>query len=362
MGKKQITIGDVALQAGVSKTTVSRYLNGRYEFMSEETKARIAAVISENGYRPNKMANSLKTNRSGLIGVVMSNVMSTQTPVLLSSICGTCAIYGKKIIIVNSEQDPEKEKKLVYDLLEQRVDGLLVISGYNGEFYQALDRNELPVVLADRIPKYVDMDSIAINHAESTCKVINHLIDQGYEHIVLLMGNHPNPNSTISLRAQAAFDTCKKRFGTEQHYECITFDRYDLQSTDANKWFQAITKILKTVYDKRETRSTAIFVAESAAMEAITCGYYQIGLTISSRFTIAGYSNWYTGSIITPPISTIVQPLERLGQLATERLVQRIDSKDNSGDHVCETSYLSCRVFLSDAPKQPDTDINAEEI
>lgn len=149
MAHKPLTIQDIAEAAGVSKTTISRYLNEKYEYMSEETRLRIAAVISKTGYRPNRMANGLKTKKSGLIGFVMSNVMDSQTPRLLASICEACARNGKKIIVTNSEKDPEKERAMVYDLLDQRIDGLLVASGYNAEFYQKLDQEELPVVLVD---------------------------------------------------------------------------------------------------------------------------------------------------------------------------------------------------------------------
>ncbi len=110
----------------------------------------------------------------------MSNIMANQTPQLLGSICSTCTKHGKKIVVVNSEKNPEKEKQLAQDLIDQRVDGLLVISGYNSEFYQELDCNELPVVLADRVPKNVDMDSVAINHKESTYFSIHICFGRGF--------------------------------------------------------------------------------------------------------------------------------------------------------------------------------------
>ena len=129
MGRKSITISDIAKRTGVSKTTVSRYLNGKYEFMSQQTRDRISKEISDTGFRPNRLANSLKTDCSDLIGVVMSDIMSSQTPHLLGSICDTCTKYGKKVVVVNSENDPEKERLMTLDLLDQRVEGLLVISG-----------------------------------------------------------------------------------------------------------------------------------------------------------------------------------------------------------------------------------------
>ena len=349
MGRKQTTIQDIANATGVSKTTISRYLNGKFEFMSEETKQRIAGVIGETGYRPNRMANSLKTDRSGLLGIVMSNVMSSQTPLLLGSICDTCAQYGKKIIVVNSEKNPEKERALVYDLLDQRVDGLLVVSGYNVEFYQSLDRDELPVVLADRVPKDADMDCVAINHAESTRRVINHLIDQGFERIVLLKRPHRNPNNTPALRAKAAIQTCLERFGDEKHCEGVLLD-FDRPEEDAAREFRELTEILERYYASSTERPTAIFVVEASIMNAVACSYYRAGLEISRRFTIAGYTEWDLGSMIVPPISTIEQPLERMGQLATEKLIRRIEQREAGDGVIREANYLSCRISLAELP------------
>lgn len=75
MANEKITIKMVSEKANVSKTTVSRYLNGKYEFMSAETKKRIEEVIEELEYRPNALAQGLKNNKTGLIGIVVSNIM-----------------------------------------------------------------------------------------------------------------------------------------------------------------------------------------------------------------------------------------------------------------------------------------------
>lgn len=348
MRRKQITIQDIAKAAGVSKTTVSRYLNGKFDFMSQDTKQNIANIIAETGYRPNRVANSLKTNRSGLIGVVMSNVMSTQTPQLLASICDACARHEKKIIVVNSEKDPEKERSLVYDLLDQKVDGLLVISGYNVDFYQQLDREELPVVLADRVPRDIDIDSVSINHAESTRRMITHLVTQGYEHIILLKKAHHSLNNTVDIRARAAVKTCRELFGNEDHCQIVELRNSDFEENMALR-FQDVTDILKKWFEESKKKPVAIFIAEVSIMNVVACGYYRAGIEISKNFTIAGYSEWNTGgAMIAAPISTIEQPLERMGQLATERLIQRIEQKDDTGSGVREANYLSCRITLTD--------------
>lgn len=350
--KKQVTIQDIAERTQVSKTTVSRYLNGKFDFMSNETKEKIAAAISEMGYRQNRMANSLRTNQSGLIGIVMSNVMSSQTPQLLGSICDTCAEHGIKIIIVNSEKDPEKEKTLVYELLEQRVDGLLVLSGYNLEFYQELDRDEVPVVLADRIPLGCCLDAVAINHAESVRYVVGHLLKQGFERIVVLKKPHRNPYNTPQIRVDAAISTCREFFGDDEHCEVITMDFGSQGEQNCDK-YDKLTGILHEYYSKSADCPTAIFVAEAVIMNIVACCYYRAAISINDKFTISGYSDWDMGSLIVPPISTIEQPIKQMGQRATEKLIKRIEQSkksDTFGEHPVETSLLTCRISIQ--PKE----------
>lgn len=347
MNRKKITIQDIANQAGVSKTTVSRYLNGKFDFMSPATKDTIANVISETGYRPNRMANGLKTKHSGLIGFVMSNAMSSQVPRLLASVCDTCAQHGMKIIVVNSEKKPDKEKALVYELLDQRVDGLLVVSGYNGDFYQKLDEDELPVVLADRVPSNSNMDSVAINHEASTHQLINYLLNQGFKQFIVIKRMHTNPNNTPALRVKAATKTCEEYFGDKTHCQTVVVE-YSSMESDNTKGLQDITSILTEAYHQSSKTPTAVFVAEATMMNLVACGYYRAGLKISKNFVIAGYSEKDMGGMmITPAIPTIEQPLEHMGQLATERLIRRIEQRSLSKDEVREKTLLSCKVTFA---------------
>lgn len=345
MSYKQITINDIAKRIGVSKTTVSRYLNGKFEFMSQDTKKRIEEAIAETGYRPNRLANSLKTDKSDLIGVVMSNIMANQTPQLLGSICSTCTKHGKKIVVVNSEKNPEKEKQLAQDLIDQRVDGLLVISGYNSEFYQELDRGELPVVLADRVPKNVDMDSVAINHQESTYRVVSHLLGEGYKRIVVFSRPHKNPYNTPALRVAAAEKACQDFFDDDDHCIKVVIPS-DADNANSPDFDEIMAQIVRFYKESFET-TTAIFVAEASIMSSVACSYYRAGIELSHRFTISGYSNDIIKRFFVPTICTIEQPLERMGELAVERLLKRIEiDKAGKEEPVRESILLSCLINM----------------
>ena len=347
MGRKSITISDIAKRTGVSKTTVSRFLNGKYEFMSQETRKRISKEISETGFRPNRLANSLKTDCSDLIGVVISDIMSSQTPKLLGSICDTCAKYGKKVVVVNSDNDSEKERLLALDLLDQRVDGLLVISGYNSEFYQNLDEKYLPVVLADRVSEHVNIDSVVVNHKESTRCVIDYLLKQGYQRIVVLQRQHINPYNTPAIRVAAVTQACQDFFGDECH--CVQIQLPSKGKEKHHVSFEEVSRAMELYYAQSEQIPTAIFVSEASIMLNVVCSFYRANMKLSHHFTIAGYSDENISALFSPYISTIEQPLVRMGGLAVERLLFRIKKKKSGAEILpCKSIHLSCKVSLQE--------------
>lgn len=330
MNKKQhLTIQDIAGLAGVSKATVSRYLNGKYEYMSEETRKRIAEVIERTNYRPNKVASSLKTYQSNLVGLVLDNATSTLTPFLVGSICDACARHGRNVIVINSQNNPERERAQVHTLLAQQVEGLIVASGFNVEFYERLDREELPVILIDRVPEATTLDSVVINHAESTAQVVNHLIDMGYEQFITISRQAPSEHSTLLLRERAVADTCLRRFDDESHNKKILIQYFGLTGGD-KLGDEETMRYIAAAYESSRQQRTALFVADAMLMGRVLCGYYQVGLQLSKQFTIAGYDVWNFGNVLSPGISTIAiaRPLTQMGNAAADRLMARLSDED----------------------------------
>lgn len=345
-----ITIRDIANLSDVSTATVSRYLNGKYEFMSEKTRVRIESVIQRTGYRPNKLAGSLKTARSNTIGLVLSNPTTNLTPFLVSSICNSCTHFGQKTMVIASNEDEEIERKLAHELIDQQVDGLIVATGANTEFYENLSqRYSLPIVLIDRVPNDTMLDWVAINHYVGTATVINHLISQGFDHIVLVVRTNRSHRGTIALREQSAEESCFLHFGNGNHYRrvLISEDNFDT----ANRSNDDILMCLSQSYSKSDEHPTAIFIADGSLMGRFVCGVSRLGLELSSRFMLAGYDIWNFGNMLPVPICTIDQPLSRMGTVATELLVSRItqgppdppQTKASSAIH----ELLDCQIFLS---------------
>lgn len=124
--ERKITIKDIAEMAGTSKTTVSFYLNGKTEKMSEETKAKIAKVIEKTNYRPSIVARSLNSKNSKLIGVLIGDITNTFSNQIVKGIESAASKDGYQIIVGNSDYNHKREENYVERMLSMGVGGFII--------------------------------------------------------------------------------------------------------------------------------------------------------------------------------------------------------------------------------------------
>ena len=344
--KNNITIRDIADRVGVSKTTISRYLNGKYQYMSKETQLRIKEAIECANFRPNKLANSLKTSKSGLIGLVLSDVTAVLAPYIIGSVSSTAGKHDKQVIVVNTNGNPEREISLVNDLLDQQVEGLLVGSGYNSDYYMGLNETRCPVVLISRVKESRSIDSVYINHREATGLLIEHLIASGFKQILIVSTLGHDESSTITDRERAAVNACERHRGEGVENSLFLIENNkpnaSLGSLQA-KHVEQIQDILKLANAESRKEKTAIFVAATVLMGEFLCCSYQLGIPLSDRFTIAGYDTYHYAAFVTPHINVIEQPIMEVGKIATERLLERISAAESLP---VQETILKCKLSL----------------
>ena len=121
--EKKVTINQVASYCGVSKTTISRFLNGKYENMSAETKEKISAAVKELNYHPDRSAQRLKASRTMLIGCVIGDISSPFSALLLKGITSVCEESGYQVLFADSRESARREKRALRGFLDNRVDG-----------------------------------------------------------------------------------------------------------------------------------------------------------------------------------------------------------------------------------------------
>lgn len=123
---KKVTISDIANLSGVSKTTISRYLNGKYEGMSEATRNRIQEVIEELDYRPSRQARALKSQYSSIIGIVVADISNSYTSRMIKGVMDRLNSTDYHTIIMDSDLNTKREANNIKKLIDEQVDGIVI--------------------------------------------------------------------------------------------------------------------------------------------------------------------------------------------------------------------------------------------
>ena len=180
--EKKVTISDIAREVGVSKTTISRYLNGNYGYMSAETRQRIENVIEEKGYVPNSIARTLKTKKSRLIGIIANTLRYQVAAQTITAIQDVCIQHGYGTIVYRSNGDSREESNVIQLCLNQQVEGFIIIPCENStERYVELCERGIPVVLCSRYLMDWPYGCVYVKHRELIWAMMDHLREQGFE-------------------------------------------------------------------------------------------------------------------------------------------------------------------------------------
>ena len=204
MKSGRCTISDIAREVGVSTTTVSRYINGKFNYMSEDTRKLIRIAIERNGYRPNLVARGMKTDRSYLIGVVLPQVTPKVSSHSIRGIIAACAGQTYVPLFSSIENGQFSEKAAIQSLLDHHVDGIISYTGLSTPQYRAVQQSGTPVVLADRFPKTEDMTVVTLDYYQVMQRAMLHLYLSGYRRVALLVDPITiSRSSTTRLRIQS---------------------------------------------------------------------------------------------------------------------------------------------------------------
>lgn len=334
MDKKQnkITISDVASIAGVSKTTISRYLNGRFEFMSEQSKERIAKVIEELHYRPNSIARSLKSNRSRLLGVIISNISNPFSAVLIKSISDVSRKYNYRVIIANTDDDPKKEQEYVMSMIDQQVEGIILnTTGEINEFLKSIALQGTPIVLAERPTEPVMFDTIRSNDSQVLIKTLEHLQERGYQDVAFFTYSI-GKNGTRAIRQQTYRDNVGRTIGCQAQEFII----------DVNNLKSGI-KAVKKFLNSNPGSKKAIFAVNGMAILDVFKAIRELGLACPEDVGICGFDDWEWMSLVDNGITAIAQSSYKVGTECVKRIMYRIHKNKHAAPKLIE---LECKLII----------------
>lgn len=328
MSSKKVTIQDIATLTNVSKTTISRYLNGKYQYMSEDTKQRIANAIALTHYQPSNIARSLKSNRSMLIGLVVADIESPFSAAVIKSVCAAMQHTGHNLIAVNCDNKTENEEAYIRSLIGQQVDGLIVnATSSHNPYLIGLANDGLPIVLVDRTIADYNFDAAIIDCETPIDAFLAHLNEMGY--------------GTPALITESPYAHISPRFMRQDYFLSRLTARgiinpsaytYAVKSLNLDAMEHIIAQLLRQ--SKKEGKPPAIITTNGVLLMNVSRVIQRMGLCMPTEIGLCGYDEWGWVSevgwaeMVNVGLTTAQPSIHMLGQKTAQLLMNRMHHPD----------------------------------
>jgi LacI family transcriptional regulator len=313
-----VTIADIAKKLNTTSGTVSRALND-HPAISEKTKKRVLKAAEKLNYRRNKIASSLRSGQTGIIGVIIPSAEINFFGSVVHGIESMANQHGYNVLIYQSNESWEHEQKGIETFLNARVDGILVsLAKEKNDYSHFLNakKAKMPIVFFDRAIDELAIDSIVIDDRKGAFIATTHLIEQGYQRIAHISG--PQHINIFKDRLMGYKDALKKnniKFNAKYVFKGDV-------SIDAGK--NAIRQFLQLTIPPDAVFAVEDFTALGAIKEL-----KEHHISIPEDFGIIGFANEGFGEHISPSLSTIDQQTVKMGKEAFILMLNLIEEKGN---------------------------------
>ncbi|HEY8483320.1 MAG TPA: LacI family DNA-binding transcriptional regulator [Longimicrobiales bacterium] len=299
-------IVDVAREAGVSPMTVSRALN-RPGLVSPETRAKVLAAVERLGYVPNAVARSLVQGRTQMVALVLSDIQNPFFTAVSRGVEDVAHQYGYTLIVGNTDEQPEKERRYLDVLSSRRVDGV-ILSTSGADHIRLLRDRGIPVVLIDREIPGVEADVVVNDVYDGGRQLIAHLVERGYREIAFVGG--PAGNSTLEQRLAGCRDAAREA-GLSLSVHLGRFDRRSGEEIAASLC-------------EAGALPEAIVAANNLVAVGVLVELRRRGLRVPDDVGLACFGEIELASLIDPFLTVVKEPEYQAGRLAMEMLHDRI--------------------------------------
>lgn len=322
----RLTIADVAKLAGVSTATVSRALSGA-DGVSAQVRKKVAETADRLGYRPNELARSLRTTRTRTFGLIVSDVVNPFFGELALAIEEAAHASGFSVILCNTNEDTSRQDGYIELLRARQVEGLLLTPALDeSPALRAAAHEGIPLVFVDRALPTIPAPVVRADGRRATKDLVDHLVGMGHERIAIISG----PRQTLTGRERLnAFRSGMRRHGLSVPRELIRVGNFQMHSGQV-----AAAKLLDL-----DEPPTAVFAADNLMALGALHEISRRGLRLGRDLALAGFDDppWF--QLLNPPMTTVAQPVKRLGELAVEALLQTVAGAEVSS-HVLECSLV----------------------
>lgn len=323
-----VTLSDIAKMANVSKSTVSRYLNNGS--ISRKTREKLDRIIKETGYQPNLLAQSLKAQKSGMVGVIIPRYDSPSTNQVLKGIDAIAHAEDVQLMIMNSNLNIGRTKKNIELLQRQKVGAIILLAAaIDEELKEQIQSLNTPILLVGQqlegIPSYIYQDY------EAGKIIAQHAIEYGHRHL-LFVGVTEKDYAVGVLRKKGFYDTAK------QHGISVDFIETEFSRSFSYK---------KALEFLPETKATYIAAATDHIAIGIFNACVELGIQVPHQLSLSGFGGYSETQNVLPHITTVEYPFYQMGETVMKEAIQTLNLQN-----IHLTTELPVKLYLQGSTKE----------
>jgi LacI family transcriptional regulator len=330
---KKVTITHIARELKITPATVSRALNNHPK-ISSETKKLVQSVAGKLNYRVNRVAASLRSGKTHVIGVIIPSADISFFGSVVHGIESIANNNGYNVLIYQSNESPNFEKKAIDTFLGASVDGIIAsIAKETTDFdhYIEVKNKNIPLVLFDRANDSIGVPSVVIDDYNGAMLATEHLIQQGYQRIAHIAGQQ---HIKIFSDRLLGYKSALRKHDIPFEKELVEFGNVSIESgRQAAKTFLSLSN-----------PPDAIFAVEDFTALGVIKELKEQGIEIPKNFGVIGFANEMFGEHISPSLSSIDQQTIQMGKEAFKLLLSLINEQ-NVGERI------KMKIVLEAIPK-----------
>jgi len=321
MKRSAPTIKEIAKMLNLSVSTVSRALHSSSDISAATTK-RVKDVAEELGYEPNQTALFLQSGRTLTLGVILPHLSEAFFSEAISGIEDYASEHNYNVLMGQSHDSTEREKKIVEAMKNHRVDGILVSIAKNTksfEHFDMLKKYDIPVVYFDRVPERDDVHSVTCKLEEGVREAFEFLVKSNHTRIAFING----PKELLATKERLnGYQRALKEMGVEFKPEYVVYSDLSAETT-----YRAMQKLLTL-----KPKPTAVIAFNDyVALDAIQYAR-KMNVKINEEISFVSFANLQVCHYMeNPPLASVEQFPYRQGQCATEMLLEILAQKKNNG-------------------------------
>lgn len=320
--KKKVSLTDIANALGVSRTLVSMVLNGQGDAhgISKQTQDKVVAKAKELNYRPNPIARGLRTGKSNIIGLIVTDISNNFYAQIARRIEDKASQSGFHLMFCSSDENAEREEELIQMLRSHQVDGLILATTFaEPGILKELIKEKFPLVLIDRYIHDFEASYVVVDNYKGSLDAVTHLIQNGHKNIGLLTIS-PSYLSTIREREQgyrAALREHKIAVVPENIFE-ISFDSI----------FQDVGKALEKMLHAPKP-ITAIYAINNSIAKACLEHFSIMGIQVPKDIALLSFDDIDVFKFCNPSVTAIAQPIQEIGDQAVDLLLDMMKNENH---------------------------------